>query len=442
VISPQKLPKRLLLLFLLVLGAAGILSPAGAASWHASGFTPFAHQKGAGKGAARKHCRQRPQKARRGCRSGADRRRHKKQGSPATPGLPPHAVGSPPPRDDFAPEEEGFEPEDAEEAEEEEVEGEVEGEAEEETEGEAEEEEASEDGEELGASAARLPSPPHLLRWAPPPLVEPKTIILGDGYSHPILATNRDYIIKLPPTKKIGGTWIDGGHNVVIKGGHVTVPAGTSASTANERTAISIRGATGTVHVEGVLIDGSGGGEFDGVTINAPEAVVQLQNMRIVGVRGREMGFHGDVIQPWGGVKDLRIDYLTGTSNYQGLSIQQDLGPIGSAKISHADLVATTEPTVERGGHMLWLTKGGVCNGYPLALSEVFVKPRRTKTLGGSVWPQSDSSLPCKASVTTFATWPGLPVSGAVQSGVPSGGNFVPSGVAGLSYQSPGYLIP
>jgi hypothetical protein len=279
------------------------------------------------------------------------------------------------------------------------------------------------------------------LRWAPPTLVEPKTITLGTGYTHTILPTNRDYIVKLPATKKVGGTWIDGGHNVVIVGGYLTVPQGSSSASTNETTALSIKGATGTVHVEGVLIDGTGGGEFDGVTINAPEATVQLENLRIVGVRGGYEKVHADVVQPWGGVKDLRIDRLTGRSNYQGLTLNPDLGTIGSAELEEVDVTATTEGTVDRGGHMLWLTRGvDTCTTYPITMSNVFVTPRPGKQLAGSVWPQVNFKLGCPASGTkSLLGWPALPVSGNIQLGPPSSGNYVPSGLAGLSYVSPGY---
>jgi hypothetical protein len=278
------------------------------------------------------------------------------------------------------------------------------------------------------------------LRWAPPVLVEPKTIKLGTGYTHTVLATNRDYILKLPATKKVGGTWIDGGRNVVVIGGHVTIPAVTTRS-GSERTAISIKGATGTVHVEGVQIDGSGGGQFDGITINAPQAVVQLQNLRVVGVRGGLNSLHADVVQPWGGVRALRIDRLTASTNYQGLTLQPDLGPIGSVELDHVDLTSVLDATTEKGGHVMWMAKGTKsCIAASTSLSNVFVKPRPGRSLGTSVWPSATSGLPCAATGTSVVGWPGLPVRGGVNLGPPPGGEFVPAGSVGIGYGSPGYL--
>ncbi len=275
--------------------------------------------------------------------------------------------------------------------------------------------------------------------------MNPTTIDLGTGYTHVTLSTSRDYILKLPNIEKVGGTWIDGGHDVVVIGGAITIPTGTQPGTAYdaERNGIYIDNSTGTVQIEGVSIDGSGGAEFDGIDIAAPAATVQLENLRITEVRGKFSNFHADVVQTWGGVKDLRIDHLTATSNYQGLTLDEDLGPIGSAEISDVDLTATTEPPLDKGGHMLWLTSGSEsCSGFPVSLSNVYVQPRPGWTLGESVWPQDDAPLACHETGVTSAAWPALPVTGSVQAGIPPEGSYVPAGVAGIGYVSPGYSGP
>lgn len=276
------------------------------------------------------------------------------------------------------------------------------------------------------------------LRWSPPPLVDPLVITLGTGATHVSMSTRRDYIVKFPATKKAGATWLDGGHNVVVIGGAATIPEETPEGSANDwqRTGIYISNTTGTVHIEGVEIDGSGGSDFDGVAINAPAATVQLQNMRIVGVRGRYDGWHADVVQTWGGVRALRIDRLTGSSNYQGLTIPIDLGPIGSADISRVDLTDTEAPTV-KGGHLVWLTTGAYsCQSYPVALSDVYVKPRADRPLDRAVWPSTASNLPCDPYVDAMGvSWPELgDVTGTVALGPPPSGSYVPAGAAGLGY--------
>jgi len=449
---PRKISQLPALLAFFCVCAALLLAPAGASAWPA-GPTAFSHKAGAGKHLPGQRCRHRPHQSQshRGCRSHG---RHAAPKAGAAPTTPPGAAAASPsparqrdedsPKDpvEALPEAEAEGPEDLESPAEEEAEAEEIEEAE--TEEEAEEEEEGTTGEEeLAFLTTSATAPPATLHWAPPALVEPKTITLGTGYTHTTLLTNRDYIVQLPATKKVGGTWIDGGHNVVVVGGYITVPRGSSSASANETTALSIKGATGTVHVEGVLIDGSGGGEFDGVTINAPEATVQLENLRIVGVSGGYDGVHADVVQPWGGVRDLRIDRLTGRSNYQGLTLKPDLGSIGSAEIEEVDVTATTEGTIDRGGHMLWLTRGtNTCSTYPMTLSNVFVTPRPGKQLSGAVWPQKNFTGPCPANGSKSALgWPALPVLGGAQLGPPSSGSYVPAGAAGINYQSPGYRI-
>ena len=66
---------------------------------------------------------------------------------------------------------------------------------------------------------------PNELEWAPPALNNPTTLnITSTGYTETKLDTTNDYVIKLPAQRKVGATVLDGGHNVVIKGGYLTVP--------------------------------------------------------------------------------------------------------------------------------------------------------------------------------------------------------------------------
>jgi hypothetical protein len=272
--------------------------------------------------------------------------------------------------------------------------------------------------------------------------VNPITVQLDSGYTRTTLSPTRDYIVVLPDTVKTGGTWIIGGHNVVIVGGSIAIAADAATGT-SQRTGIYIKDATGTVHVEGVTIDATGGAQVDGIAIAAPQATVQLENLRVVGLHGGMNSFHADVVQPWGGVGDLRIDHLTGVSDYQGLTLQQDLGSIGSAELSHVDLTATAPATIDGGGHMLWLTSGSSsCTAFPISFDDVHVQSRVGRTMPNSVWPQKNTPTACRESGATFGSWPDLPFTGGVQSGPPSDGSFVPEGAAGLGYTSPGYVAP
>jgi hypothetical protein len=274
------------------------------------------------------------------------------------------------------------------------------------------------------ATAAPTSASAVTLRWPRPTLVNPITVQLGTGYTHTTLSTTRDYIVKLPSTQKRGGTWLDGGHNIAIVGGSVTIPSWVTQATTAQRAAIYVKGATGTVHVQGVLIDGAGGAQLDGIDIDAPQATVQLEYDRIVNIRGGQASWHGDVTQPWGGVKALRIDHLTGSSNFQGLFLDPTMGPIGSVQLANVNLVATTTPTLDGGGDLLWLNSdSSTCAQYPVTLSNVWLAPRPGWSLAGAVWPHI---------VATSGAC--LGVTGSVQKGLPSSGSFVPSGSVGLGY--------
>lgn len=288
------------------------------------------------------------------------------------------------------------------------------------------------------AAEGAQPAPPASasLRWAPPALQQPKTIELTATSFVPQLDPKRDYIIKLPNEPRIKAVQITGGRNVVIIGGEIAMENldGQDAYDSQKR-AIYIKNNMGTVHIEGVLIDGSNSGEFDGVAIAAPESTVQLQNMRIMEVHGTYQTFHGDVVQPWGGVKELRIDRMTASTHYQGLQIDKDLQPIEEELIQNVNL---TGP----GNYKIWLTKFPDDNPKRVVFTEVYVTPRDGRPLEKSVWPESkDEKLGAKlAEDGKSVSWPNLPfVEGEVKLGPPPGGDFVPEGVAGLTYQSPGY---
>jgi hypothetical protein len=289
-----------------------------------------------------------------------------------------------------------------------------------------------------------------LLTWAPPQLVDPQTIELPTGQTTTDLDPARDYIIKFPTSGK-EDTFIKGGHNIVMIGGHISSGGSQPPWNSPEHRGIYVADATGTVHIEGILIDNAAIGEADGIDIAAPLATVQIQNVRIVGLTGSETTTHADVIQPWGGVKELRIDRLTGSTDYQGLHIQPDLAVNGTEIVKNANVYSGRDDV---GNWLVWLTKGSdTCEtAANVQLSEVYVTPRPGRDLGNSVWPPdqfdvvdvSGATQQCLSTLSpdkTQMSFPSLPaVSGVVKKGPPPGGDFVPDGVAGTDYVSPGYI--
>jgi hypothetical protein len=263
-------------------------------------------------------------------------------------------------------------------------------------------------------------------------LTAPTTLVVPQGDKSYTLDTTKDYIVDLGTVTHNGTVRITGGHNVVMIGGRIALPQLSAIPLG-----LGIKNSTGTVHVEGVEFDGTSGREMDAIQIMAPDAVVQVENVRANGLLGTYDTNHSDVIQPWGGVRALRVDRLTADSNYQGIFTRPDQGAIGSVDLRHVDLTFNNSQATASGGYLLWMTTG--CDMAPTTLSDVFIQPRSGKSVGAAVWPPT-SDPTCPAKLTgTHVTWPSLPVSGAVTGGAPADGAFVPTGVAGPGYVSPGY---
>jgi hypothetical protein len=273
----------------------------------------------------------------------------------------------------------------------------------------------------LGAAACsstQEPSTPALAPdaqgpWAPPHLVDPETLLLSSERTHARLERGRDYVIELvEPIEEVGGVVISGGRNVVLIGGHITIPWAGPAASAADRRGLFLRWQTGTVHVEGLLIDNEGGDLSEGIQINAPRARVQLVNVRVDGVHARDpVDFtdnHPDLVQPWGGAGELRIWGFTGSSAYQGIFLKADQNELGRVILDRVNLVG-----LEGARYLLWAAPGVTPE-----VGEVWVQPAPGRSILRTLRPE----LPDE-------TWQ------AVQQGSPPDGDFVPEGMAGHGYR-------
>jgi hypothetical protein len=283
---------------------------------------------------------------------------------------------------------------------------------------------------------------PNKLEWAPPVLNNPTTInITSTGYTETKLDTTKDYVIKLPAQRKVGATVIDGGHNVVIKGGYLTVPRNDGAG--KETRGLYVKHSTGTVHVEGVKIDGSGGGYIDGLVFgNMPNAIVQLENVRVVSLHG-DAHFHADIIQIWKGVKMIRIDRFTGSSNYQGIFTGNGIGADISKRTNlFYQIVERSDRERHEPLPALAATRSNdSCVHSPYTLEDFYIAEKPGTSFGEGVWPSVSNSFGCAAVVqNNVMRWPNLSrVTGSVKQGRTPDGDFVPADVAGVGYVSPGY---
>lgn len=286
-----------------------------------------------------------------------------------------------------------------------------------------------------------LPSAPALaqLKYPAPTLSSPTTIQLGTGLTVTKMDPAKDYIIECPRSRKSGSTVLQGGRNYILKGCYVTVPHGDT-----QQRAFYINGATGTVHIEGVLVDSSGGAEADAFAINAPKAIIQIQRTRVDGVRGTQSAFHGDILQPWGGALEIRVDRFTGSSYYQGFQLASAEGrpQTKMVKISRTNLKGLGTESSESGGYLGWFIRGAEnCDTVvPARLENFYVKPRFGRPASRVIWPPSDHH-PCRTQLHKgVVTFPRQP---AVVGGAMVGGpiiDYAPAGSVGLAYGEHDYV--
>ena len=256
-----------------------------------------------------------------------------------------------------------------------------------------------------GAVQSSLASLRAGLTWAPPALENPTVITLTkDGWS-PKLDNEKDYIIRLPDEPREQTVRIQGGRNVVLIGGHIRIP---KKGSSNHRAIYIQDGAPGrTVHIEGVLVTCHDEDEGDAIAIDAPNTIVQVENFRVENLQGAintdEGHNHSDIIQPWGGVAELRVDKLTGNSNYQGLFLNADSNKNGAIILKNINLKADEEWfDGAKGGYMLWLDEKS--SPPPrIELENVYVKPRKGRALENTVHPAGSALIQ-----NGHASWPSL----------------------------------
>jgi hypothetical protein len=117
----------------------------------------------------------------------------------------------------------------------------------------------------------------------------------SNGVTRLYLDKTKDYIVKLPPEKKVGGLQIYGGDAIRIIGGYITPnPNHITENSTKESIGLYVEKTTsGPVHVEGVLFNDSAGGQMDAIDMNTPNATVTLKNIRAL-ISGGPTGIHAD----------------------------------------------------------------------------------------------------------------------------------------------------
>lgn len=324
------------------------------------------------------------------------------------------------------------------------------------------------------------------LTWAPPPLTNPITVTAPSGGGTMYLDNTKDYIIKLGHVQYQSGSGnssldIVGGHNRVIIGGQITA---TPTNNTDDIRALLIDGGdpSGITHIEGVLIDQS----VNGITLRTPQ-IVQIENVRIVSYAYHDdfTNAHPDIVQTWQST-EVRVDHLTGYSDYQGLTwMDATYGVWTPKKVTclHCNIraLAPQPSSVSNttGGKPIlgqyawhvwqstvfneqdcWAQTGWYSSTYQRKLDDSIggfwngtgytQPPFDITNASGTVTQYSGDPAQQISQLRGFSdnlgrtqgdymTWRSVFANSRWTWGVPPAGDFVPSGVAGVSYVSPGY---
>jgi len=329
-----------------------------------------------------------------------------------------------------------------------------------------------------GVTAGQEPTPtsaatpgPLPLTWRPPTLVNPITVTLCncnlDGDDIIVdLQVGQDYILK-DPVVLTHPVVIEGGHNIVWIGGVVRPSSGPDIGIQLIRN-VGYRG--GTVHLEGIYLDGIKGVLTDGIeggewaTLSKPtgtlaDATLQIENVRIDHLSGDSAVTHQDCLQQYGGWTDLRVDHFTCTTLYQGFNLPwQDSQSNNYGVLTHWDLRNANlhdAPNSTGPGMQTLIHFGDLGDGVFNAtshqqsgnLSNVYLHATQ-QSLDEETYPNSGSRsldgtvIHSTSYANGMITWAdSWAVDGYVVPGDPPGGDYVPPGVAGLQYISPGYQL-
>jgi hypothetical protein len=310
---------------------------------------------------------------------------------------------------------------------------------------------------------------PSLLSWAPPALTNPisKTLCNCNIYNGQIivnLAIGQDYILYDPVVLNYPVV-IQGGHNIVWIGGEIRPTSGPDIGIQLIKN-VGLGG--GTVHLEGIYLNGADGVLTDGIeggewaTLSQPagtvaDATLQIENVRIDHLSGDSSVTHQDCIQHYGGWKQIRVDHFTCQTVYQGFylpwedSNSRNQGVLSGWDLRNANLYDA--PNATGPGMQTLLHFGDLGPGIFSAtshqqtgnLQNVYLHATQ-RSFNSETYPNNGtvsqdgtvvhSTVNADGTITWSNTWS---IPGVVMPGDPPDGDFVPLGIAGLNYVSPGY---
>lgn len=137
------------------------------------------------------------------------------------------------------------------------------------------------------------------LRWAPPTLTDPITVKLTNTNRAPTLAAGQDYIIEFPPypITTAGGVVLNGGRNLVIKGGEIRGDQRVNPLTGQQPSGFPRRTITRSASTMTVTHAGQTAGPF-GAATTAAEVKDALEALPSLGP-GSVLSATGPAGGPW-----------------------------------------------------------------------------------------------------------------------------------------------
>lgn len=293
-----------------------------------------------------------------------------------------------------------------------------------------------------------------LLTWAPPTLTSPtNATVTNTNYNFIAPSLGLDLHLTFGEILTEKRLLIQGWRNVVLVGGEMVNNNAISAQ-------IAIFHCTGRVHIEGVLLRGTGvidaGFGLSTGGLPGQGADVVLQNIR--STTAYSGGTHADNIQLWGpgsgwlygGVKNLLIDRFTGLTEYQGIFLGNHDGPLAGGDLRNVEVVGSNDSAE----HLIWKTYRTDAWGNTSTVTLTNCWMRQVGTYGGrpSDWLMPNSTGyytspadPSRAAVDgtdglgQYVEW----VSGSDMVGRVHVGDGSVHGagcaIAGLGYVTPGY---
>jgi len=311
------------------------------------------------------------------------------------------------------------------------------------------------------------------LTWAPPLQIRPMRVSVAYNaknpallmvttnpypYDHPVLVqtpvtasveirlpADVDAILTFPQDKVLAVPAVN-----VAYGRHVRVIGGSLKATqpASEmrRGLLRFAGQSGSVFVEGVVLDAAHQNGLDGLLVggvtHAPTRVadVYVQNSFIKGTWSGQSGLHADGFQYYGATRSTRFDRVSVVAQYQGLFLDPQYD-IAGIDLRHVDLRYETPETGGGYAFFLRLEKDRPRHP-PVSLQEVYVAPRTNAGPWeeGTIYPPAHfpNGVVLKDGKGSFPAFP--EVKGFLNKGIPSAGPWVRETSVGLHYVSPGYI--